>query len=201
MLTDGAVLLSLWLDPAGALRGQALMSVARASMAGVRPADWHEHHVHAAVAADVTTPEGAIARLLAHWHALDRGEIDRARAFLIEALAHQETLQPEPRRALLLSAALFTAIHDHDAAGARRFLTDAPPGFSVTATYRPHLVEGVVRIAEHRDDAAVALAEAERLLPEALEPGFARMDRDLLERLKSTAPNRLLVATEQVGQV
>ena len=187
--SDGAALIHVWRNPGENLRQQALMTLATASVNGVRPAEWDDSMVRAALDAPADTHEGAFARLLAHWQAHDRGDAAAARAWLTEALASRSALEGEAEGVLLVAAAMHAAVHDADARAARQWLSEirSGPTAAMTATYRPSLVEGAVRVSEGRPDALEALAEAERLLPTALEPGFARMDADVLARLKQAA--------------
>jgi hypothetical protein len=189
MRTDGASLIHTWRNPEEALRQQAVTTIAMSSVNGIRPAEWSDDQLRAALEAPLDTPEGAFARLLAHWQALDRGDETAARAWLADAVAHRSAFEGDAEGVLLVAAALHAAVHDSDARTARRWLGEirSGPTAMMTATYRPSLVEGAVRVAEGRADALELLAEAERLLPKALEPGFARMDADVLDRLKLAA--------------
>ena len=182
-LTDGGRILRYVRGGPDVEADVALTSIIGASMGGQRPREWDSELVARSLSLPVTSGLGAAARLLAHLHALDRGDMAAARTHLAEALAHRAVLPKMSETALLLQAGCFKAAYEHDATAARALLRDAGEGVLMSPHVRP-LVEGAIRVAEGRDDAAAALDEAEGHLPAAIDQGGAVMARDLIVELR-----------------
>jgi hypothetical protein len=181
--SDGARLRRFLQDSPEVEAEVALLGLIGASMAGQRPRDWEPDLVALALRLEPGTPYATAGRMLAHSHALDRGDIPGARGHLQAALARCDTLPDMTLPALLLQATYFEAVHDRDAVSARRHLTSAGPGVLVAPHARP-LSEAAVLLAEGDAAAAAsALALAARELPQASDRGGARMAADQIAQL------------------
>ena len=147
--SDGAQLLLLVAGGAPADRLSAMMRIAAAQRAGVRPRAWLEIWTSDAIALRDGTMAEALACMAAFRRAVDGCAHDRASALLDRALALRAQLPRVAACALLADAAYFEArIHD-DATRARGWLEEA-------ATRRP-----ACPVAERRASAAVLIASGD----------------------------------------
>jgi hypothetical protein len=182
--TDGARILRLLGNGPRVDAEVALLGLVGASMSGDRPRDWDATLVARSLQLPADTPYGAAARLVAHNHALDRGDEALAREHLRTALQHAGALPLMSRPSLLLQAAYFAAAHDRDPAAARRHLADAAQGALVSPHSRS-LAEGAILKAEGNPRAGEILAAAERELPHAIDRGAALLAADLIARSRN----------------
>jgi hypothetical protein len=167
----------------------ALLGLAGASMGGQRPRDWPTELVMAAVQLPAETPIGAAARLLAHLHALDRRDLDAARAYLADALAHRAALPAMSRPGLLLQAAYFAAIHEGAPRVARTWLEEAGEGALISAHARS-MAEAAIMVAEGDVRAAARLDLAVRQLPMAIDRGSALLAADAIAGMRRVLDER-----------
>lgn len=161
----------------------AIIAVSIASLAGCRPRDWDVSLLSRAKTLPVGHSRGPLARLFAHLHALDRGDVETARRHLQDALSQLEQVNRLSRPALLYNAAEFVALHDGDAAAARRYL-EASPDSTLIPEHQQKFVEAAVRHAEGADGVEKLLDEAEAALPAALDRGGALMLADQIAGLR-----------------
>jgi hypothetical protein len=182
--SDGARLLRFLQDTPDVDAEVALIGLIGASMAGQRPREWDPDLLASALRLEAGTPHWVAARMLAHGHALDCGDVARAREHLQSALLHQDLLPRMTLPALLLQAAYFEALHDENPISARRRLADAGPGVLESPQARP-LAEAAVLLAEGDPRAAEkALADAVREIPHASDRGSAAMAADQIAELR-----------------
>jgi hypothetical protein len=183
--TDGGRLLRFMQKGPDAEGEVAVLGIVGSSMAGQRPRAWPPALIAQALGLAADSSQGTAARFLAHMHALDSGAIEEARRRLREALDHLEALPKMTQPAVLLSAAWFAAVHDGDAASARRFLDQAGQEI-LFSTYSRPLSEAAVLIAEGDMTAAGPLLDvAEREVPGAIDRGSAVMAADQVEYLRT----------------
>jgi len=184
-LSDGARILRFLRKGPGVDGEVAILGIVGASMGGQRPRDWDPGLVTQALHLDPATPFGASARILAYAHALDCGDIARARDHLTAAIDNQDVLPVMSRPALMLQAATFEAIYDRDPVSARRRLEQAHGGTLVSPHARP-LAEGAILAAEGNARAAELLDKASSELPRAIDRGGALLAADLIANTKRT---------------
>ena len=161
----------------------ALTAVSTSSLAGTRPRDWDAAMLARAMSLPGTSSKMPLALLLAHLHALDRGDVEEARRLLHASLAGLDQLARLWRTSILLQAAEFSAMHDRDAASARRYLQQAGPGALVSEGARA-LAEAAVLHAEGAPGVDERLDKAEADLPNAIDKGGAVMARDQIAALR-----------------
>ena len=161
----------------------ATIAVSISSLAGRRPREWDEELLKRGLTLPRAHPRGAPARLLAHLHALDCGDIDQARSYLQAALSGIEQVNRLSRPALLVHAAEFAALHDRDAVAARQYL-EATPDQTLIGVHQQRFAEAAVRHAEGGEDVARLLDEAQGALGEALDRGGAAMVVDQIADLR-----------------
>jgi hypothetical protein len=181
--SDGAQLLRFRRSAPDVEAEVAIIAVSTSSVAGVRPRDWDPELVRRGLSLEPQTARGAVARLFAHLHALDRGEIDDARRHLADVLAYREHVAAVGRPVLLLQAAEFMALHDGDAAAARSWLDQAGDG-ALIGTHTRLFAEAAVLHAEGGDGVDALLDAAEAALPDALDRGGAAMLQDQITELR-----------------
>ena len=166
----------------------ALRAVSLASLAGQRPRDADPVLIARSLTLPVNTAIGALARLIAHNHALDCGDVDRARVHIAEAVAHREQVPLISRPAVLFQAAQFAALHERDAAAARRYFDEAGQGALLGPEGRL-FTEAAVLHAEGKPGVEALLDQAEAALPDAMDRGGAQMLRDEIAALRSQRGN------------
>jgi hypothetical protein len=167
----------------------ASITVATSSIAGRRPREWDSELLQRALALDPETSRGALARLLAHLHALDRGDLEAARMHLAAALDHRHAVGRLWSPALLLQAALFSALHDRDAEAARRWYEEAGAG-TMIPRYVRLFTEAAVHHVEGRGGVEERLSQAEAGLPDALDRGGAMLVADQIAALREERRNQ-----------
>ena len=165
----------------------ALTAVSLASLAGQRPRDADPVLIERALKLPAASSRGALARYVAHVHALDTGDIERARALITEAMAHREQVQLMSRPAILLQAAQFAALHDRDAATARQYLDEAGQGALMGPEGRLFAEAAVLHV-EGKPGVEALLDKAEAALPDAMDRGGAQMLGDEIAALRAERP-------------
>jgi hypothetical protein len=182
--SDGAQILRFLRDTPEIEAEVALTTLFTSSMAGKRPRDWDPELIDRSLRIPAQSARGPLARLLAHSSALDRGDVERARSYLAEAMEHYREVTPMARPALQLAAATFAALHDRDAAAARRWLDEAGEGAMVGAHTRL-FAEAAVLHAEGRPGVEPKLEAAESALDTSIDVGDALMLRDEIADLRA----------------
>ena len=182
--SDGRQLLRFVRKDADVEAEVALMTVSLASMGGQRPREWDPALVQRALELPPATGRGALARYIAHSYALDRGDLDAARALINEALANREQVPQMSRPAVLLQGAYFSAVHDGDAALARTYFDEAGEGALLGAESRL-IAEAAVLLAEGKPGAADLLDRAEAALENTIDRGGAKMSFDEIANLRA----------------
>lgn len=165
----------------------AALTLCSASMAGQRPRDWNEAVVARTQNAPPDSPSGVAGAYLAHWHALDRGDLATARERLVTALEHCDTAPLMTRIALAVQAAKFHAAFAGDTATARAWLAKAAP---MTAGLEPQrlIAEAAIAVVEGSLDAPDLISRATAELAQTPDRGCAAVDLDLLESFFGTRP-------------
>jgi hypothetical protein len=179
--SDGARILRLLRATDETEREVALLALTGLTMAGTRPRDWDAGLVESSAGIRDGGPFEVTGRQFAYAHALDRGDIDAARAHLDAAVAGLTLLPGASRTPLLLNAATFYALYDGNAEHARRLLARAGAGTGLLST--PHkrvLAEAAVLLAEGDVTAArERAAQVRDLLAGAIDQGGAALDAAL----------------------
>jgi len=160
-----------------------LLGLIGMSIGGQRPRDWEADLVARALQLAPETPYGVAARLMAHLHALDRGDEKTAGEHLFIAVQHRQALPVMSRPALLLQAAYFAAAHEHDPAAGRRHLEEAGDGALVSPHWRP-MAEGAILLAEGDPRAADVLQSAADEVRHAIDRGAAALAADLIAQMR-----------------
>lgn len=181
--TDGSQILRFMKETPEVEAEVALVALSTTSMAGKRPRDWDPSLVAQTLKVPADSPRGPLARLLAHTHALDRGDIEPARHHLVDALAHREHVMKMARPAILLAAAEFAALHDHDAASARRWFDEAGEG-AMIGVHTRLFAEAAVLHAEGKPHVEERLTLAATALKESIDRGGALMLEDQIAALR-----------------
>lgn len=183
--SDGARILRLMRVSDDTEREVALLALTGLSLGGTRPRDWDAALVARGAGIRDGGPFEVNGRQFAYAHALDRGDIEAARAHLEAALAGLQHLPLASRGPLLLAAATFHALYDGDAEHARLLLVRAGVGASLL--HAPHqrvLAEAAVRLAEGDvDGARERAAQVRRLLAGSVDRGGAALDSALAGRI------------------
>ena len=161
----------------------AAITLSTSSLAGRRPREWDTALLARALSLSVRNPRGVLVRLLAHLHALDRGDVDTARRYLLEALANREHTTRLGRPALLVQAAEFAALYDHDAAAARRYLEEVGDA-TLIGVHTWRFAEAAVLHVEGEDGVDERLTDAEAAAADALDCGGAVMLLDQIAELR-----------------
>jgi hypothetical protein len=182
--SDGKQLLRFFRNDDEVEAEVALTAVSLASLAGQRPRDWDRALLRRALALAPDTPRGALARLIAHSHALDRGDIEAARVYLNEGLTHREVVPQMSRPALLLQGAYFAAIHDADPIRARQYFDAAGHGALLGAEGRL-IAEAAVLHAEGKPGVEPLLEQAEAGLDNTMDRGGAKLASDEIADLRA----------------
>ncbi|MDW8328200.1 MAG: hypothetical protein RMK99_16685 [Anaerolineales bacterium] len=184
--TDGAQLLDVLRGGHRAERRWLTISLAAASMEGVRPRDWNPAQVERLLALREGTVEDVMANYLGYFYALDRGEVERA-GELLDLCRQQAQGFPEAARPMIFAeAAYFAARYRQDTHAARMLLEQAQGGFiekhsRLRAEAAVLLAEG--KPVESAEKARAALVEAGK----SWDKGGAAAEKDwLMELLKRT---------------
>jgi len=151
--TDGAQLLDLLRGGHRAERKRLATLITTFSVNGQRPRDWDPALMERWLALRDGRRDDVLPTFYGYYHALDRGEIERAGEFLDRALELREGMPGPFRPAVLLEAAYFTARYRQEAAGARALLDQARGG-TVEAHSRLRAEAAVLWAEGRRDEAA-----------------------------------------------
>ena len=187
--SDGARILRLMRNNEDTEREVALMSLMGLALGGTRPRDWDVELVRSASAIRDGGAFEVSGLHFAHLHALDRGDIDRARSCLEEMLTRVHQLPAVGRGPLLLGAAVFFALYDGDAVRARSLYEAAGSGAGLLRS--PHqrlLADAAVRLAEGDvHGAADAAAAAQDMMQRAADRASTAVDAAHAARILSAA--------------
>lgn len=187
--SDGARILRLIRASEDAEREVALIALTGLTMAGARPRDWDADLVRrtAEIRDGGAFEVGGLQ--FAHAYALDTGDVPAARGYLEAALDRVDQLPPATRASVYLSAAVFYALYDRDAARARAALERATPrGDLLNTPHQRLLALAAVHLVEgDAAGAAAAAREARRLSARAVDRGAALLDDAHAELIISAA--------------
>ena len=161
----------------------AVLTLCSASMAGRRPREWNEAIVARAQNARPDSARGVAGAYLAHWHALDRGDLVTARERLASALEHCEAA-PSIRADVAIQAAKFHAAFAGDLATAREWLSKAAALTAATEQQRL-IAEAAIAAVERAPRAPELIARAAAELGRSQDRGCAAMDLELLESFRT----------------
>ncbi|MCS7024055.1 MAG: hypothetical protein NZV14_04605 [Bryobacteraceae bacterium] len=112
-VSDGGRILMFLRQAEQAKRWSALALLSSYSLAMVRPREWPEEVIQQARAVPDGSPDDLAAAWLEHKAALDRGEIERARAALDYVQAHLDQLPKVTASVVLLDIAVFDGLYRH----------------------------------------------------------------------------------------
>jgi hypothetical protein len=194
--SDGAQLLKFRRSTPEVEAEVAAITLSTSSLGGRRPREWDTGLLERALSLSPQNPRGVLVRLLVHLHALDTGDVHRARHYLLEALANREHTTRLGRPALLVQAAEFAALHDHDAAAARRYLDEVGDA-TLIGVHTWTFAEAAVRHVEGKDGVEERLTEAEAAAADALDRGGAVMLLDRIAELRRVRGIRVAARTLQ----
>jgi hypothetical protein len=194
--SDGAQLLKFHRSTPEVEAEVAAITLSTSSLGGRRPREWDTDVLERALSLPPQNARGVLVRLLAHLHALDSGDVDRARRHLHEALANMEHTTRLGRPALLVHAAEFAALHDGDAGTARRHL-QAVGDATLVGVHTWRFAEAAVLHAEGAGGVDERLAEAEKAAADALDRGGALMLLDRIAELRSVRGTRVVERTRE----
>lgn len=196
-MTDGARLWMLLRGGAASERLGATLALTSLMLGTVRPRDWPPQVLEAATALPDGTLDDASASTGMYYHALDRGEVERAGRYLERALAARDALPAAARPNFFLEAAFFEGLFRRNATTARAWMDQATGGLLVEPQSRLR-AEAAVLLAEGREAEAakganegleaaqrssyLGMAEAEadwlRAILEAAQPNQSRINKD-----------------------
>lgn len=187
--SDGARIIRLMRNSEETEREVALMSLTGVALGGARPRDWDSELVRRAAGIRDGGAFEVSALQFAHLHALDSGDIDRARSYLEETLARVHQLPAASRGPLQLGAAVFFALYDEDAVRARSLYEAAGSGEGLLRT--PHqrlLADAAIRLAEGDvHGAAGAATAAQAMIERSTDRGSIAIDATHADRILNAA--------------
>ena len=181
--SDGARLLRLARGGPDARREAAMLSLVALSVVGTRPREWPEETVRAVTGPRDGTPDECSANLLAYSHALDRGEIGRAREALHRALELADRYPSAFVPALMAEAAFFEGFVMRDPAAARAYLAEVPEKTPAVRPFDRLRAEAAAALAEGDHTRAAELTERAR----AATPADDAFRRTLLDQMSAAA--------------
>ena len=185
-LSDGLQALQMRRDPGFLRRRAHLIALMGLGVAGARPRSLDAELLERARAETGTETMYDIATwLYSFHHAVDGGDIDGGDAWLarIEPVIAQ---YPDGfRQALAIELALFEALHRRRLDVAERWLGEAKGGV-VDASRRALAHAAVAAARGERDASTRHLADAERTLARALDPGLSHLSRDQIATLRAS---------------
>jgi hypothetical protein len=192
-LTDGAHLSLLEENPRVVEADLLAASLTASSLWGVRPSEWSEGLLSAALSRRQNTKQDALINLRAYYHALDRQQLEAAGNFLDLALQQREGYPAATRGWLLLEGAFFEGFYRRHGAPAHTFLEEAKGCDVEIQTWLR--AEAAVLAAE--GCYAQALEKAELALaaaPRSADPGGALAEADWIRALIADCRVRLAQA-------
>lgn len=188
--SDGAQIWDLLRSPAQAERHCALLAIAGAAKAGLRPRDWDRELIAKALSFTDGTASDVSANVIAYEAAMDRREFDLANGHMEAALKLRHKCPINLKSGIALDAAFFYSMVRSDSTLAREWLNECDRRY-VYEGYSLFMVEAAVLLSDGKLREAVEKAqESARLLPRAQFPGFAAAAKDWLDIILTRALTR-----------
>ena len=188
--SDGAQIWDLLHSPAKAERHCALLAIAGAAKAGLRPRDWDTELIAKALSGTDNAAGDVSANVIAYEAAMDRHEFDLARLHLEAALKLRHKCPTTLKSGLALDAAFFYSMVREDNTLAKEWLNECDRRY-VYERYSIPMVEAAVLLIDGKSsEAADKAQESVRLLPRAQFPGFAAAAKDWLDIILTRALTR-----------
>jgi hypothetical protein len=193
--SDGAQIWDLLRSPAKAERHCALLAIAGAAKAGLRPRDWDSELIAKAFSVTDDAAGDVSANVIAYESAMDRREFDLANRYLEAALKLRHKCPVNLKSGLALDAAFFYSMVREDSTLAQEWLNECDRRY-VYERYAMLMVEAAVLLSHGKSsEAADKAQESVRLLPRAQFPGFAAAAKDWLDIILT----RALTGTHQTN--
>jgi hypothetical protein len=188
--SDGAQIWDLLRSPAKAERHCALLAIAGAAKAGLRPRDWDGALIAKALSVTDNGASDVSANVIAYESAMDRREFDLANRHLEAALKLRHKCPINLKSGLALDAAFFYSMVRKDSTLSQEWLNECDRRY-VYERYSMLMVEAAVLLSDGKSREAAAKAqESARLLPGAQFPGFAAAAKDWLDIILARALTR-----------
>jgi len=188
--SDGAQIWDLLRSPAKAERHCALLAIAGAAKAGLRPRDWDSELIAKALSVTDDAGSDVSANVIAYESAMDRREFDLANRHLEAALKLRHKCPINLKSGLALDAAFFYSMVREDSTLAQEWLNECDRRY-VYERYSMLMVEAAVLLSEGKSsEAADKAQESARLLSRAQFPGFAAAAKDWLDIILTRALTR-----------
>lgn len=188
--SDGAQIWDLLRSPAKAERQYALLAIAGAAKAGLRPRDWDSELIAKVLSVTDHTAGDVSANVMAYESAMDCGDFDLANRHLEAALKLRHKCPIHFKSGLALDAAFYYSMVREDSALAREWFNECDRRY-VYERYSVLMVESAVLLSEGKSSEAAGKAqESARLLPRAQLPGFAAAAKDWLDIILTRALTR-----------
>ena len=183
-MTDGARLLQVLRGGPAAEAEIAVQTLVAWSTGGVPPAAWLPDVIERALEAP-PGPFQVVAHHFAWRHAIHTGDLDGERHHRAELLERLDQAPDPVRAGLLLDMATQCAISG-EAEDARTLYDRVNLRGAILDPHADPLARAALAAAEGRvDEARTCVAEAERLLVRAMDPGTMELDRGRLARIRS----------------
>ena len=154
--TDGELLRQLLHHHAHANNWAALWALQGYASMGYRPRDIPAAIVRSAASVRESTPDAAIASLLAYYWALDSGDIDAAGVYLDRLVALADSLSTHMQPGVSAERAYFLARYRGDPAAAIALCAAIPPGCPRVVVLRAW---AAIHLAQGRPQEAILCAE------------------------------------------
>jgi hypothetical protein len=188
--SDGAQIWDLLRSPATAERHCALLAIAGAAKAGLRPREWDTELIAKALSVTDDAAGDVSANVIAYESAMDRREFDLANRHLETALKLRHKCPINLKSGLALDAAFFYSMVREDSGLAQEWLNECDRRY-VHERYSILMVEAAVLLSFGKtSEAAEKAQESARLLPRAQFPGFAAAAKDWLAIILTRALTR-----------
>ena len=195
--SDGAQIWDLLRSPAKAERHCALLAIAGAAKAGLRPRDWDRELIEKALSVRDDAGSDVSANVIAYESAMDRREFDLANRYLEAALTLRHKCPVRLKAGLALDAAFFYSMVREDSTLAHEWLNQCDRRY-VYDGYSMPMVEAAVLLSDGKSsEAAEKAQESTRLLSKAQFPGFAAAANDWLDIILT----RALARTQETDDV
>jgi len=188
--SDGAQIWDLLRSPAKAERHCALLAIAGAAKAGLRPRDWSNELIAKALSVNDDAAGDVSANVMAYEAAMDRREFDLANQYLEAALKLRHKCPINLKSGLALDAAFFYSMVREDSTLAKEWLKECDRRY-IYERYSIVMVEAAVLLSDGKSsEAADKAQESVRLLSSAQFPGFAAAAKDWLDIILTSARTR-----------
>jgi hypothetical protein len=198
--SDGAQIWDLLRSPEKAERHCALLAIAGAAKAGLRPRDWNSELIAKALSLTDGGGSDVSANVIAYEAAMDHREFDLANGHLEAALKLRHKCPINLKSGLALDAAFFYSMVRADSTLAQEWLNECDRRY-VYERYSILMVEAAVLLSDGKSSEAVKKAqESARLLPRAQFPGFAAAAKDWLDIILTRALTRTHQTTSAVDK-